>query len=92
MKSLLIDDLRTFEVDTIARTFDEGIEQLQNNKWDRLYLDHDLGDEDEYKTGYGIMCWLEGHTECLPKEIEFVTSNPIGRMRMNIVRNKLYGR
>lgn len=91
MKSLLIDDLRCFENVTIARTFDDGLKHLREQKWDVLYLDHDLGEDDEFKTGYGIMCWLENNQEYLPKNIEFVTSNPIGRMRMKIVKEKLYG-
>ncbi len=59
MKTLLIDDFRTLNVDYIARTFDEGIKSRQSQNWDVLYLDHDLGEEDPKKTGYGIVCWLE---------------------------------
>ncbi len=45
---LLIDDLREVEVGpgweaTVARTPDEGLEQIVKG-WDLLLLDHDLGD------------------------------------------------
>jgi hypothetical protein len=91
LKILLIDDIRTIEDVTIARTYDDGIEYLKKGKWDALYLDHDLGHEEDYKTGYGIMCWLEENQEYLPDVISFVTSNPIGRKKMEMVRVKLYG-
>lgn len=97
IKTLLIDDQRSFAVDKICRTYEEGIAALSSEKWDILYLDHDLGDsyEDENGihrelSGYSIMCWLEEHPEHLPLEIEFVTANPVGRDRMALVRSKLY--
>lgn len=99
-KRLLIDDFRdpdNYLADTVARTFDEGIEQLKKGGWDVLYLDHDLGELDRhgnvciYKTGYGIMCWLEFHQEYLPVSIVLVTSNPVGRRNMQVVIDKLYG-
>jgi hypothetical protein len=100
MKTLLIDDMRDIKADVIARTFDEGIQALKtNSKFDVLYLDHDLG-EDEFtlidgekypKTGYGIMVFLENNPQLLPTKINLVTSNPVGRRNMQIVINKLYG-
>jgi len=88
---LLIDDIRTFTVDKIARTYDEGI-AAQEEKWDRLLLDHDLGDflDGRERTGYDIMCWLEEHPEHLPKEIIPVTDNPVGRKKILQVIRKLY--
>ena len=90
MKTLLIDDQRTLEVDRIERTFEGGIAALAEQRWEILYLDHDLSDSDPKKTGYGIMCWLEQNTQHLPGEIIFVTSNPSGRQYMELVRQKLY--
>lgn len=90
---LLIDDVRTMPVDKIVRTYDEGIQALQENKWDIVWLDHDLGcfkDGKEY-TGYTILCWLEENPRFLPKNIRLVTSNPVGRARMQMVIDKLYG-
>lgn len=91
MKTLLIDDMRDIKVDRIARTFDDGIEALKNEgPWNILYLDHDLGDEDPHKTGYGIMEYLEANPDKLPGKIELVTSNPVGRQKMKVVIERLY--
>ena len=96
-RHLLIDDIRTLNCDKIARTYEEGIAALQEEKWDVLWLDHDLGfmhygkDYSDEKTGYDIMCWLEEHPEHLPGRIEIVSSNPVGRERIQRVKDKLYG-
>lgn len=74
--------------------------------WDELLLDHDLGmgsyvltSDEEFErtgrnfieyTGYDIMCFLEEHPEYLPKKINIVSSNPVGRIRMQQVINRLY--
>lgn len=84
----------SFESYTIARTFFEGVELLENNKWDELLLDHDLGPDSiigevEF-TGYDIMCWLEEHPEYIPKKITCISANPIGRKRIEQVIQKLY--
>lgn len=97
---MLIDDLRIWEdmpcfgkdefpenEYQIARSYKEGIKYLESSKWDILYLDHDLGCN---KTGYDVMCWLEEHLEFLPNRVVFVTSNPVGRQRMEQVAGKLY--
>lgn len=92
---LLIDDVRDLKCDFAARTYDEGINALTNKKWDLLLLDHDLGclDADgEEKNGYHIVCWLEENQQYLPKRIQLVTSNPVGRLRMRSVINRIYGR
>lgn len=105
MKTLLIDDMRNIKADVIARTFEEGIKALRTGgQFDILFLDHDLGGTDGHGTeipvtiegelympnGYGIVCFLENHTHLLPKKIELVTSNPVGRKNMQVVINKLY--
>lgn len=98
-KILLIDDMRTeaviynqygFKPTHIARTFDEGIEALKDWNWDILYLDHDLGDPDPNKTGYGIMKFLEENRDRLPSEIVLVTANPVGRQNMMAVIKRIY--
>lgn len=92
MKTLLIDDMRDIQTDVIARTYDEGIEALQTKgPFDKLYLDHDLGEDDPRKTGYGIMNFLEANPKFLPGKIILVTSNPVGRQQMQVVIDKLYG-
>lgn len=89
MKTLLIDDVRNIEADKVARTFAEGIEALENGPWDVLYLDHDLGEKDG-NDGTGIMNWLEEFPEYKPGRIEIVSSNPVGRERMQKIINKIY--
>lgn len=94
MKTLLIDDQRNLQADYTARTYSEGIAQLKKTKWETLLLDHDLGCFDEKtgreKTGYDIVCWLERNPKYLPKRIQLVTSNPVGRSRMLQVIQGLY--
>lgn len=103
MRILLIDDTRMEDapnimrkVDLIARTYWTGIDALKlMGPWDLLLLDHDLNSFDavdsslEY-TGYSIMCFLEGNPEYCPARIEIVSSNPVGRKRMQMVIDKLY--
>lgn len=96
MRTLLIDDYRSLaSAQVIARNYDEGIKQLElNGPWDALLLDHDLGsynDDGQEMTGYSVVCWLEENTEYLPKHIQCVSSSPVGRQRINMVINKLYG-
>lgn len=90
MRSLLIDDLRAIDADVVARTFDDGIEALKKQRFDVLYLDHDLGDPDPKKTGYGIMVFLEENLKLLPGKIICVSSNYPGRKRIEAVIEKLY--
>lgn len=102
-KVLLIDDTRTVDFierrydatpTTIARNFAEGINALKNGgPFDLLLLDHDLASYDEEGnelTGYKIMLFLEEHPEYLPGQIVVVSSNPVGRDKMQVVIDKLY--
>ena len=104
MRTLLIDDLRQIKADVIARDFESGIHALKHEgPFDVLYLDHDLAQDHEgnhfseeidghiyVRNGYGIMCFLEEHPYYLPKRIEIVSSNPVGRRKMQTVIDKLY--
>lgn len=90
MATILIDDERNLEADKVCRTYDEGILALQSQYWDLLLLDHDLGDTDPKKTGYGIMCWLEANPDKKPGRIQLVTMNVVGRLNMNMVIKNLY--
>ena len=93
MKTLLIDDLRNIPADVIARNYMDGITALKHQgPFSILYLDHDLGDYEEgvEKTGYDIMCFLEVNPELLPKKIICVSSNPVGRQKIQVVIDKLY--
>ena len=98
---LLIDDMRnetslealghvTMPTRTV-RTYDEAIKVLSTEgPFDLVYLDHDLGEDEMAKTGYGIMNFLEANTQFLPGKIILVTSNPVGRRQMQTVIEKLY--
>lgn len=102
MKTLLIDDLRDVDfvnkqwnvkVTDVARTFAEGINALKEGQVDTLLLDHDLAcfdDEGNELTGYKVMLFLEENQEFLPKRIILVTSNPVGRGKMQTVIDKIY--
>lgn len=90
MKTLLIDDIRDIKADRIARTFDDGIFALKEQRWDVLYLDHDLADPNPAKTGYDVLNWLEANPEHLPVEIFLVTQNPVGREKMLKLIDRLY--
>lgn len=98
MKVLLIDDVRlpsyiasTYGIDVtdVAKNYEQGIEKLKEGGWDLLCLDHDLGGIDS-ETGYDVMCFLEENQQYLPKDILFVTANPVGRKNMLMVYRKLY--
>ena len=94
MSSLAIDDKRDIKCDKIARNYDDGIKYLQEKVWDVLYLDNDLGQvkkNGKEKSGYKVLCWLEENPHHLPKQIILVTQNPVERVRMTKLINKLYG-
>lgn len=79
MNILVIDDERDFPFANLqARTFEEGLKALTDFKWDKLYLDHDLGDA-KGRTGYDIVKFLELNPDYRPGEVVIVTANPVGR-------------
>lgn len=72
----------------LARTYDEAIEKLTNNKYTFVSLDHDLGcyySDGSEKTGYDIAKWLlerrmSGHD--IP-QFSSHSMNPIGRRNID---------
>ena len=78
MMDLLVDDQRSCGTKVIARTYDGAQAVLAGVKFDKVLLDHDLG---ERKTGYDLVKWMtaEGIT---PPWIIIVSSNPPGRDAM----------
>ena len=76
---LLIDDVRDYDVDLIARNARAGKAALIMDVT-HLYLDHDLGDVDE-PTGYDVLVWAI-EADYLPPNVFLVTANPVGRDRM----------
>lgn len=97
MRTLLIDDMRTIDVDATAKNYDEGIKLLQQEVWDILYLDHDLGMHIDYdaeklvesKTGYDILLWLNRHLDCMPKRIVLISQNPIGKEHQEMLLKEI---
>lgn len=77
---LLIDDFREFDVDHIAKNARDGQDALLTFSVTHLYMDHDLGDENE-ANGYEVLCWAIAHDHC-PPNVMLVTSNPVGRDNM----------
>lgn len=82
LKTLLIDDIRTLEMnepDVIARNYDSARMLLHEFDWKRIYIDHDLGEEDVTKTGYKLISdALEIGVLKHTKSIIIVSSNPVG--------------
>ena|ERR1700752_4830666 len=87
---LYVDDERNVPAGwDVARSYDEAIEKLTNNKYDELSLDHDIASYDKTgkeKTGYDIALWLANRkmisNEYIPPKIDSHSANPIGRARI----------
>ncbi len=90
---LLLDhDLADFEIPENEKgcTEDEFLKSLIRSEY--LDIDGNFSYEIKEYTGYDVLCWLEQHPEHLPKKITLVTSNPVGRMRMQSLIERLYGK
>lgn len=80
-----------------ALTYDSALFELKiGGPWDVVYLDHDLG-EPEPNNGYSLLNWIEEQAQdettkqfFVPKKIILVTSNPVGRRKMQAILDKLY--
>jgi len=84
VKVLLVDDIRVMEAAggdevTVARTAAEGLKLLQEQSWDLLLLDHDLGDSGDIRP---LVRFLEERAFLGPKVpigmVVVVSSNPPG--------------
>jgi len=67
----------------IVETVEQAIQKLQEEQWDLLFLDHDLGgkvyvDSSEPDTGYQVAKWLEANPSCQPGRIILHTLNGPG--------------
>ena len=72
-------------------TVDDAIEQLKKNKFDVLYLDHDLGgkvfcDSDKEQTGFHVSVFLHDNPKYCPEIIILHSLNPVG---CNNMKNQL---
>ena len=81
---LLIDDIRdSYDVDIVARNWTDGKKFLKECPISVLYLDHDLGEELEKRTGYDILEWGL-HYGYIPNKVVLVTANPVGYYKMKM--------
>ena len=76
---LLIDDIRDFNVDVIARNGHAGRVMLSATPWDIVYFDHDLGDD---INGYELLTWALENDILNETKVKIVTGNPVGRQNM----------
>jgi len=73
---LLVDDVRTFHVDCTVRNYKTAIDVIRHCSISLMYLDFDFGED---KSGLDI---LKDAFANLPKRIQLVTMNPVGRKQM----------
>jgi hypothetical protein len=95
---ILLDDEKTHlpdgsVPDLIIRNYDAAMLLwiCSDIDWTELYIDHDLGTE---KTGYDFLCEIEKadqQGEDTPGKIVCVSNNGAGRLRMQLVIDKIYG-
>jgi hypothetical protein len=100
--TLWLDDIRPpwkhgYFSATWAKTAEEAIALLGTGQVRFASLDHDLsveatlGNWQNEKTGYDVVCWLEEHPEFWPPEgVRVHSMNPAGRARMQTVIDKHY--
>lgn len=100
---LWLDDLRDPEQHGAigfqwAKTYDEAIALLASGEVEFASLDHDLGDCRECeiavcpheKTGYDVVCWMEGHNVWPVNGVKVHSANPVGKARMMQVIDRHY--
>lgn len=92
MIKIYLDDLRDIPTSKGfigARTFEEAVELLMNNKVEILSLDHDLGEDSNGKellNGYDLVKWICENYNDLNLEIHNIyihSDNPVGREAMH---------
>lgn len=71
----------------IVTTSKEAIQKLQDDElYDALFLDHDLGGKVMVAsgdgTGYEVAKWLESNPFAKPEKIYLHTMNPVGQQNM----------
>lgn len=73
---------------TIVETVEKAIKELVENKFDYLFLDHDLGGTQfapsDENSGYAVAKFLEQNPQYKPTDIFLHSLNPQGRMTMNM--------
>lgn len=69
-----------------AKTAHEVIALLETEEVTEMSLDHDLGDDDKFGTGYDVVVWIEDavftRRDYVPPIVHIHTANYIGKRRM----------
>lgn len=65
----------------VARTYDDALRLMSRYNYTKLYLDHDLGEEDPNRTGYDLLKVLMSLNR-VPPVVECISWNPAGRKRI----------
>lgn len=93
MVKLIIDDLRVLNLGgnvVYARNLKEALYDLRNrDKWDELYLDHDLGPNEDI---WPVIEFIEERWTYDPVKIGqvfIITSNPVGAQRMKLAFDRM---
>jgi hypothetical protein len=81
-----LDDVRdTPDGWTRAFTAGEAIALLEAGGVVEISLDHDLGDDERFGTGYDVTCWIEEQVALhgfVPPTMRIHSANSVGRQRM----------
>ena len=69
-----------------VKTAQEAVNQLSDDDWDVIFLDHDLGGKimqpSDENSGYGVACWLEKNPDRKPALIIVHSLNPVGAIKI----------
>jgi len=81
-----LDDLRPAPDDWLhAHSAHEAIALLESGRVTEISLDHDLGDDQRFGTGYGVCVWIEEQVALHgfePPVMRIHSANSVGRQRM----------
>ena len=87
---LYLDDLRTpYPGWVLVKTAQEAIKALVSGEVTHISLDHDLGDDDLFGTGYDVIVWIEEQVFIngfIAPQIQIHTANVSGRVKMEAAK------
>ena len=62
----------------VARTYDDAVRMCRQFRYSKIYLDHDLGEAGDLRTGLRLLRQLRREGIC-PPAMECISLNPVGR-------------
>lgn len=76
-------------------TAEQCINELENNQWDIVFLDHDLGGDtfvvSDIGTGWEVAKWIHDHPDKKPYDVIIHSFNPSGAHLMkNLIKDSMY--